>query len=356
MESEILYLALIGESNMVDLKRNYTMSSKLYCKCIQDSQVYIYNKLSKTACFLSEKEFEILKKLDGKSNYYDLLNKDVFVLSEQGYEYYINKMISLNLLAGFEKKPKFSLIRYKIGLFNPNSFLENKNGLIFLVFIAFFILSIPLVILGFNLIDHHMYFEAIKSMISIKTGILLYFVSFVFLGLHELSHAIVAKKGGAEVVEFGLMFYLFMPFVYVTIGGSRNIDPRYKNLISAAGMLTNLFFLGAFMCIVGVFKCYNSLLCSTAFFCNFSQILLNIDPFLKVDSSFILGNILGIDNIYDTARKPLKEINASYAGASTEKSALLIYKMISVSTTFIIAAAAIIYIILFIKNGGDWIG
>ena len=128
-------------------------------------------------------------------------------------------------------------------------------------------------LIGLNLIDIPIYFKSIKSMINVKTGIILYFASFIFLGMHELSHAIVAKKSGAEVVEFGFMFYLFMPFVYVTIGGSRNMNSKYKNLMSASGMFTNLFFLGLFLCVVGVFKCYNSVICSTAFFCNFSQAL-----------------------------------------------------------------------------------
>ena len=123
---------------MINTETNYTMSSKLYFKYMQDSQVYIYNKFSKTACYLTLKEVEILKKLDGKKNYFDLSKENVFALSENGYKYFINKMISLDLIEGFERKQKRNIFRYKIGLFNPNEYLDKMNNYIFMMFLIFF--------------------------------------------------------------------------------------------------------------------------------------------------------------------------------------------------------------------------
>lgn len=101
---------------MIDLEEKFSMSKNLHWK-EKNGYVYIYNKYSKTGCYLTEKEFNLLKNLNGSRDYYRLHEENLIMLSEKGYSIFINKLIELNLLCKYEVKWKNNFLQFKVGLF-----------------------------------------------------------------------------------------------------------------------------------------------------------------------------------------------------------------------------------------------
>lgn len=205
--------------------------------------------------------------------------------------------------------------------------------------------SVPTLVLGLSLIDIEKYMFFLKENINVKNGIIMYIVSFSFLALHELSHGVVAKKMGAEVVEVGLMIYLFIPFVYVTIGGTKNLTNKKKLLISSAGIIMNIFCLGVMFLIVGKNSYCNNVYVATAVLSNFGQILVNINPFLQVDSCYIIESLLEIEDIHNETSLKTKE-----PIGSEERTLKVIYEIISKANIIILLIGTILIFLMYFKE------
>lgn len=223
------------------LFEKFQISKNLYSKFIDNNRVYIYNSYSKNSCYLSEKEWLVLKEMDGENNYYDFINSKIFALSEKGYCKFIENLKTLNLIQGYETKSHNSIFQYKIKLFNPNNIIDKYFKYIYPILKILILLAVPLFVIGLMQIDLIELYLTIRYSINVKTGLLFYVSSFIFLAIHELSHAMVAKSRGGEVVEIGLMIYIFIPFIYVTVGGTGMLKSGEKILIAASGVMSNFF-------------------------------------------------------------------------------------------------------------------
>jgi putative peptide zinc metalloprotease protein len=66
--------------------------------------------------------------------------------------------------------------------------------------------------------------------------------------LHELGHCYAAKIGGAPIHEAGVMTLVVMPVPYVDVSPAGAFTNKWRRaLVSAAGMLTELFCAGLVM-------------------------------------------------------------------------------------------------------------
>ena len=152
-----------------------------------------------------------------------------------------------------------------------------------------------MLVLGIARTDLSKLYVNLVNCISIKTGVAFYIVSFIFLAIHELSHALVAKSRGAEIVEIGLMIYVFIPFVYVTIASTRKLKNGSKMLIAISGILSNMFFVGILLVLLEHRASPILLFCLVS---NFSQIVINANLFLEVDSYWFLESYLNLYGMY----------------------------------------------------------
>ncbi len=280
---------------MDEIFEKYQKSSNLYCKQVDSDRVYIYNSYSKTGCYLNNKELFILDEMKGDKNYYDMIEQKVFALSEKGYIIFLEKLKKLNLLQDYEQKAHNSLIQYKLKLINPNDWISKYFNIIFPILSVLLICSIPMLVLGIARTDLSKLYVNLVNCISIKTGVAFYIVSFIFLAIHELSHALVAKSRGAEIVEIGLMIYVFIPFVYVTIASTRKLKNGSKMLIAISGILSNMFFVGILLVLLEHRASPILLFCLVS---NFSQIVINANLFLEVDSYWFLESYLNLSGMY----------------------------------------------------------
>lgn len=282
------------------LFEKFRVSKNLYSKFIDCNNIYIYNSYSKSGCYLTKKEWLILKEMNGENNYYNFIDRKVFALSEKGYCNFIEKLKMLNLIRGYETKPQNSIFQYRVKLFNPNNFVSKYFKYIYPVFKTILLLAVPLFIYGLIKIDLIALYESIKYSINVKTGLIFYVGSFIFLAIHELSHALVAKSKGGEIVEIGLMIYLFVPFAYVTVGGTSMLRAKDKIFIAISGVLSNLFFVGIFLLNS---QYYSNVLITSFIVSNLSQIIINSNIFLEVDSYWVLESYLDIPKLYKRSRQ-----------------------------------------------------
>lgn len=118
--------------------------------------------------------------------------------------------------------------------------------------------------------------------------------------LHEFGHAMVAKAGGGEVHEMGVMLLLFMPIPYVDASAASSFkSKRWRLLTGFAGMGVELF-IAALAVVVWVYLepglaravAYNVLLLTGA-----STLVFNGNPLLRYDGYYMLADALEIPNL-----------------------------------------------------------
>jgi len=193
---------------------------------------------------------------------------------------------------------------FRIPILRPDKFLDRlvpKLGFIFSK--RFFQLSLVLFILGlwgvFRKWDS--FSSTLVDTFSIE-GILGYAgaVAVVKL-LHEMGHAIVAKKCGCRVPTMGLAFLVMWPVAYTDVTESWKLDSHKKRLmIASAGIATELV-IAAWSIFIwsvlpeGAFKSLFFFLGTTSIA---GTLAINASPFMRFDGYFLLCDIVGMPNLH----------------------------------------------------------
>lgn len=119
--------------------------------------------------------------------------------------------------------------------------------------------------------------------------------------LHELGHAITAKKCGCRVPTMGLAFLVMWPVAYTDVTESWKLDSHRKRLmIASAGIVTELVIAAwsIFMWSVlpdGAFKSLFFFLGTTSIA---GTLAINASPFMRFDGYFLLCDIVGMPNLH----------------------------------------------------------
>ncbi len=135
---------------------------------------------------------------------------------------------------------------------------------------------------------------------SVENVMLMWLLFPLVKGLHELGHAFAVKARGGEVHEMGIMLLLLMPIPYVDASAASAFeDKRWRMLVGAAGMLTELFIAAVAMIAWAFLEpgteraiAYNIILIT-----GISTLLFNGNPFLRYDGYYILADYLEIPNL-----------------------------------------------------------
>jgi putative peptide zinc metalloprotease protein len=119
--------------------------------------------------------------------------------------------------------------------------------------------------------------------------------------IHELGHALVAKKNGCRVPTMGLAFLVMWPVAYTDVTESWKLNSHQKRLqIAGAGIATELA-LGAWALLCWVIFPQNELR-SLFFFAATTSIAttlaVNASPFMRFDGYFLLCDVLGMPNLH----------------------------------------------------------
>ncbi|MEQ8786462.1 MAG: biotin/lipoyl-binding protein [Pirellulaceae bacterium] len=132
---------------------------------------------------------------------------------------------------------------------------------------------------------------------------------------HELGHALVCRKFGGSVREFGVMFVLLAPIAYVDVTSSWRFRSKWQRiLVSFAGMYNELM-IAAVAAVVWSFVrdgvvahvCYGIILMSSV-----TTILVNANPLMRFDGYYILADWLEIPNLQSHGRSYLQNLARKY--------------------------------------------
>jgi putative peptide zinc metalloprotease protein len=119
--------------------------------------------------------------------------------------------------------------------------------------------------------------------------------------LHEMGHALVAKKCGCRVPSMGIAFLVMWPMAYTDVTESWKLDSNKKRLmIASAGIATELVIAAwsIFMWSVlpeGAFKSLFFFLGTTSIA---GTLAINASPFMRFDGYFLLCDIVGMSNLH----------------------------------------------------------
>lgn len=119
--------------------------------------------------------------------------------------------------------------------------------------------------------------------------------------LHELGHAIVAKKCGCRVPTMGLAFLVMWPVAYTDVTESWRLDSHKKRLlIASAGIITELVIAAWSIFMWSILP--EGALKSLFFFLGTTSITatlaINASPFMRFDGYFLLCDIVGMPNLH----------------------------------------------------------
>jgi putative peptide zinc metalloprotease protein len=120
--------------------------------------------------------------------------------------------------------------------------------------------------------------------------------------LHEVGHAIAAKKCGCRVPTMGIAFLVMWPMAYTDVTESWKLDSHKKRwMIASAGIATELVIAAwsIFMWSVlpdGAFKSLFFFLGTTSIA---GTLAINASPFLRFDGYFLLCDTIGMSNLHN---------------------------------------------------------
>lgn len=132
-------------------------------------------------------------------------------------------------------------------------------------------------------------------------GLAFFFVTLTLVKiLHELGHGYVAKAHGCRVPTMGLAFMVLYPVLYTdTTDAWRLVRRRQRLRIAYAGIAVELV-LAALATLLWSFVPYGPLrtaLFMTATVTWISTLLVNLNPFMRFDGYYLLGDATGVQNL-----------------------------------------------------------
>lgn len=129
--------------------------------------------------------------------------------------------------------------------------------------------------------------------------------------LHELSHAMVCRRFGAECNEIGVMLLLFVPCLYCEVSDSWMLESRWKRAavagagIAAECVLAAIAFWCWWLTYPGV---VHAISLQVMIVCSINSILINGQPLLRYDGYFVLSDALDRPNLWTASRAQVRKL------------------------------------------------
>lgn len=206
---------------------------------------------------------------------------------------------TIKILDNFSLANSDSFFLKIIKIFNPSSI---KLNLDFLFNKYFFIVFI---ILNLFLNTLFIIFLQKTSINGIENWIIYIFLFISLLFTHEMGHALSAKAFGVNCKEIGLGLYIIFPVLYTNLGESWRLFKEKRVIINLSGIYFQLI-LGSLLGFSALMV--NSTIFTYLFFSNLLIILLNLNPFIKLDGYWVVSDLLATKNLTKAAYEEVKNI------------------------------------------------
>lgn len=223
----------------------------------------------------------------------------------------------------------FNYLYIRIPLFNPDKFLSKTVKYVAplgstIAFSIYGVLSFIGIILLFTrfgeFINTFTYFFNFE-------GIIIYALAITAVKVvHELSHAYTAKKFNVYVPSMGIALIVLWPVLYTDVTDGWKLKKRKERLlISLAGIIAELIIAG--FATIGWYYAPKGYLQGICFVIAsvtwISTLIINLNPAIKFDGYYILGDIWGIDNLqtrsFNVTRWKLRQVLLGLTGPCPEE-------------------------------------
>lgn len=257
-----------------------------------------------------------------------------------------------------------SLLFFRVPLFDPENFLTRLVRVIPFVWTKTFVIfavTMMFAAMCVMISNSEQLTATILSSSGWGTAILFLTVMIFCTSMHEMAHGATLKYYGGEVHETGLLFMFFTPCMYCNVSDAWLIPEKWKRLtVTAAGAFCDLC-----QWVVGVFvwrlTVQGTLINSIAFMvltiCG-GRCLINLNPLLRLDGYYLLGDWLAIPNLrpraldYWTGHLRWFLWGAQRPAKRTDSRALLLYGFLC--WCFALAFLDLIFIQFFEYMGGQF--
>ena len=196
---------------------------------------------------------------------------------------------------------------FRVPMLNPDRFLTRIMPWVQWLFSRWFItLTIVAGLVGFNFVVRQwdsamLAFNQTRSL----TGLLLIFAAiFLTKTIHELGHAVAAKRYGCKVPTIGVAFLMLLPVLYTDVSEIwKLVSRRSRMVVGVVGIAAEVG-LAAWASLLwggmppGEFK---DALFFVACISWFSTIAINASPFLRFDGYYLLSDWWEIENLHERA-------------------------------------------------------
>lgn len=242
--------------------------------------------------------YQIHESLKEKYKVFPSIEKIVEVLEQN-----LNKIFKEPARKDFDSKSKYIYGQVRVIPEHILASISNTLQILFnrYIFTVLLLASSYWTYLLVKSIYHRGFFD---SHITIKDGVVLFLISYLFLFFvsmfHEFGHSSAAARFGIRSKEVGFGFYLIFPVLYTDVTKVWLLN-RYKRIVVNVGgiyfqMIINIGLYFAF----GFFKEYQNII-SALFMTNTTLALYSLNPIMRNDGYWIYSDSFDIPNLSRTA-------------------------------------------------------
>lgn len=264
----------------------------------------VFHKKTKKTHRMGVEEYELLNMFDGTTKLELIAQRYGVSMDElQNRIAYLKQEQIIDDME-LEKKSQRTILKWKKGiLYNDqvlNVFMDKWGGLLEVIYY----LSMPLLILTIIYMRGKVDIEGIIHQVGIFEFIVMDFIAAFAISVHEIAHAIFAKKNGAFVGEIGIKMDFFTPMAYTTICGIDTVKKTYKKVqIYSAGLAANAIMAAISLLLMNIKVFDNSIVLYMCFSMNICLILGNCITAFKTDGYYLLSTILDESDFHGSIKK-----------------------------------------------------
>ena len=257
-----------------------------------NKKITVYNKYTKKTYVIGEREYQVLKNMNGTRTIQEL-SKISVKYSPNDIEQMVEVFQKMNFLKKVKKKKKSikDLWKIKVSIVNGNKLLHPEH--LFTKIFSFILLytSIPVFILGCLVYEIKIGFSITMlgqiTNTSIITLLLIFWLSAI---VHEFSHAVVARRFKIPVPDIGMLFYCLIPYPYTNLTYISLLEKKGEKLVCLlAGIFSNALIAGGSFLVAPFFKQQSMMLILIEIgIVNLAFAITNLMLFFKLDGYFIL--------------------------------------------------------------------
>lgn len=291
---------------------------------------------------LGPSETFIIQNIDGKTSFHDLYMAHIDALgltSPDMLAGLYEKLEAMGMLSNPDEDTKNTHLRRTLKkIINPNISIPNADIVVVAVhdktrFLYSFLGLAMLLAIGLSgiipYLEHRAQFIHVIMNLEetfLSTPILIvpvYLLTLIHICLHELGHGVTCKHYGGNVPRLGIMFYLASFIFYCDTTAAWNFpDKKHRILVSLGGPLISFSIMGIGLWAAGhyagtgliwepVFVAFSLL--------NIFGLVMNFNPFIKMDAYYMLLDYTGIPNLRQRSFKFLERKTLGWLGVGSDE-------------------------------------